>query len=83
MWLILGLLEIPLGVLALADPGGTLAALITVAGIWAVAVGVMYVVASFQIKRLPHQVEELETRQAPIASAATSRPTPAVVRLRP
>jgi uncharacterized membrane protein HdeD (DUF308 family) len=60
MWLILGLLEVPLGVLALADPGSTLAALITVAGIWAVAVGVVYVVASFQLKRLPHRVEELE-----------------------
>ena len=60
MWLILGLLEVPLGVLALADPGGTLAALITVAGIWAVAVGVVYVVASFQLKRLPHRVEKFE-----------------------
>src|SRR5512133_711118 len=48
MWLIIGLLEIPLGVLALADPGATLAALVTVGGIWAVAVGVMYVVLSFQ-----------------------------------
>jgi uncharacterized membrane protein HdeD (DUF308 family) len=59
MWLILGLLEIPLGVLALADPGATLAALITVAGIWAVAVGVMYVVMSFQIKRLPEKVDSM------------------------
>jgi uncharacterized membrane protein HdeD (DUF308 family) len=60
MWLIMGLLEVPLGVLALADPGSTLAALITVAGIWAVAIGVAYVVASFQLKRLPHAVEELD-----------------------
>lgn len=36
-WLLLliGLVEVPLGVLALADPGDTLAALITVGGIWA------------------------------------------------
>src|SRR5262249_44422742 len=40
MYLILGLLEVPLGVLALADPGGTLAAIITVGGIWAVVIGV-------------------------------------------
>src|SRR3954467_6450615 len=42
-WLLLvtGLLEIPLGVLALANPGATLAALVTVGGIWAVAIGVM------------------------------------------
>jgi uncharacterized membrane protein HdeD (DUF308 family) len=56
--LILGLLEIPLGVLALANPGATLAAIITVAGIWAVAVGVMRVVLAFEVKRLPHSVDE-------------------------
>jgi uncharacterized membrane protein HdeD (DUF308 family) len=55
--LILGLLEVPLGVLALADPGATLAALITVAGIWAVAVGVMRIVLAFEIKRLPDDVD--------------------------
>jgi uncharacterized membrane protein HdeD (DUF308 family) len=56
--LILGLLEIPLGVLALANPGATLAALITVGGIWAVAVGVMRVVLAFELKRLPNDVDE-------------------------
>jgi uncharacterized membrane protein HdeD (DUF308 family) len=55
--LILGLLEIPLGVLALADPGATLAALITVGGIWAVAVGVMRVVLAFEVKRLPNDID--------------------------
>jgi uncharacterized membrane protein HdeD (DUF308 family) len=56
--LIMGLLEIPLGVLALANPGATLAALVTVAGIWAVAVGVTRIVLSFQIKRLPDEVDK-------------------------
>jgi uncharacterized membrane protein HdeD (DUF308 family) len=56
--LILGLLEVPLGVLALADPGATLAALITVAGIWAVAVGVMQIVLAFEVKRLPDDVDK-------------------------
>jgi uncharacterized membrane protein HdeD (DUF308 family) len=56
--LILGLLEIPLGVLALANPGATLAAIITVGGIWAVAVGVMRIVLSFELKRLPETVDE-------------------------
>ena len=60
-WLLLifGLLEIPLGVLALADPGATLAAIITVAGIWAVAIGAMRVVLAFEIKRLPDTVERV------------------------
>jgi uncharacterized membrane protein HdeD (DUF308 family) len=57
--LILGLLEISLGVLALADPGATLAAIITVGGIWAIAVGVMRIVLAFQVKRLPDEVDAL------------------------
>jgi uncharacterized membrane protein HdeD (DUF308 family) len=59
--LLLGLAEVPLGVLALADPGATLAAIVTVGGIWAVAVGVMRVVLSFEIKRLPKTVDEAFT----------------------
>src|ERR1044071_2978843 len=56
--LILGLLEIPLGVLALANPGATLAALVTVAGICAIAVGVTRVVLAFEVKRLPGYVDQ-------------------------
>jgi uncharacterized membrane protein HdeD (DUF308 family) len=56
--LILGLLEVPLGVLALADPGATLAALITVGGIWAVAIGVMEIVLAFEIKHLPDDLDQ-------------------------
>jgi len=56
--LVIGLLEIPLGILALADPGDTLAALITVAGIWAVAVGVLRIVLAFEIKDLPADVDD-------------------------
>src|SRR5262245_57626603 len=51
-------LEVPLGVLALADPGATLAALVTVGGIWAVAVGVMRIILAFQVKDLPKTMEE-------------------------
>jgi uncharacterized membrane protein HdeD (DUF308 family) len=58
LMLILGVVEIPLGVLALAAPGATLAALITVAGIWAVAIGVLRVIIAFQVKRLPADVDE-------------------------
>jgi uncharacterized membrane protein HdeD (DUF308 family) len=58
-WLLLisGILEVALGVLALADPGATLAALITVGGIWAIAIGVSRVVLSFELKRLPEEAE--------------------------
>jgi uncharacterized membrane protein HdeD (DUF308 family) len=75
-WLLLitGLLEIPLGVLALADPGATLAALITVGGIWAVAIGVMRIVLSFEIKRLPDEVEQAWAAPDQNGTAAGDKP---------
>jgi uncharacterized membrane protein HdeD (DUF308 family) len=62
LWLISGLLEIALGVLALADPGATLAAIVTVGGIWAVAIGVSRIVMSFELKRLPQDVDHAYTQ---------------------
>ena len=73
--LIIGLLEVPLGVLALADPGATLAALVTVAGIWAVAIGVMRVVLAFEVKRLPDEIDAA-TAEARANGAAAKRPLP-------
>jgi uncharacterized membrane protein HdeD (DUF308 family) len=55
--LLLGLAEVSLGVLALADPGATLAAIITVGGIWAVAIGAMRIVLAFQLRNLPKDVD--------------------------
>jgi uncharacterized membrane protein HdeD (DUF308 family) len=55
--LVLGLAEVSLGVLALADPGATLAALITVGGIWAVVIGAMRIVLAFQLRSLPKDVD--------------------------
>jgi uncharacterized membrane protein HdeD (DUF308 family) len=74
--LVIGLLEIPLGVLALANPGATLAALITVAGIWCVAIGVMRIVLSFQIKHLPDDVDKDwgVTKNGRTTQAETPRP---------
>jgi uncharacterized membrane protein HdeD (DUF308 family) len=75
--LILGLLEIPLGVLALANPGATLAALITVAGIWAVAIGVTRIVLSFQVKRLPDEVDQAWAAPARNGVAREAKPAAA------
>jgi uncharacterized membrane protein HdeD (DUF308 family) len=77
--LIIGLLEIPLGVLALANPGATLAALITVAGIWAITFGVMRVVLAFEVKRLPDYVDKAFT---PASNGVTrdQKTTPAPAR---
>ena len=78
--LIVGLLEVPLGVLALADPGATLAAIVTVGGIWAVAVGVMRVVLSFEVKNLPKTIDRAfnqTTHNGTAASPRQDRLTPA------
>jgi uncharacterized membrane protein HdeD (DUF308 family) len=76
--LILGLLEVPLGVLALADPGATLAAIVTVGGIWAVAIGVMRIVLALEVRRLP---EELDKAWDEAASGATGTAKPAQPRV--
>jgi uncharacterized membrane protein HdeD (DUF308 family) len=75
-WLLLitGLLEIPLGVLALANPGATLAALITVGGIWAVAVGVMRIVLALEIKRLPDEIDKAWTAPERNGTAGGAKP---------
>jgi uncharacterized membrane protein HdeD (DUF308 family) len=78
-WLLLitGLLEVPLGVLALADPGATLAALITVGGIWAVAVGVTRIVLAFEVKHLPDDVDKMFAAPAENGATATRAGAPA------
>jgi uncharacterized membrane protein HdeD (DUF308 family) len=74
LMLIVGLLEVPLGVLALADPGATLAAIITVGGIWAVAVGVSRVVLSFEVKNLPTTVDRAFSERARNGASAAAKP---------
>jgi len=75
-WLLLlvGVLEIPLGLLALAAPGETLAALITVAGIWAVAIGVMRIIIAFDLKRLPEDVDDAYAARGNATATQNSAP---------
>jgi uncharacterized membrane protein HdeD (DUF308 family) len=58
LFLLLGVVEVPLGVLALVDPGTTLAALIIVGGIWAVAIGATRIVLAFELRDLPNRVDQ-------------------------
>ena len=69
--LILGLAEVPLGVLALADPGATLAAIITVGGIWAVAIGATRVVLAFELRNLPKDLDAAYAGTSGSASAGS------------
>jgi uncharacterized membrane protein HdeD (DUF308 family) len=79
-WLLLliGLVEVPLGVLALADPGATLAALVTVGGIWATVIGVMRITLAFELRHLPELVDRAAAHQtptpAPLAANGASGP---------
>jgi hypothetical protein len=75
-WLVLinGILEVILGVLALADPGATLAALITVGGIWAVAIGVMRCVTAFELRHLPDDLEGSMTTPSGNSAAHPAKP---------
>jgi uncharacterized membrane protein HdeD (DUF308 family) len=76
LYLITGLLEVPLGVLALANPGDTLAALITVGGIFAVAIGVLSVVYSFEVRHLPEDVDRAWADAAKAERAANGAAKP-------
>src|SRR6266545_6566872 len=78
--LLLGLVEVPLGVLALANPGATLAAIITVGGIWAVVVGAMRIVYAFELRRLPEDVDRAfadHRANGATGSSGSERYTPA------
>jgi len=78
--LLLGLAEVPLGVLALANPGATLAAIITVGGIWAVVVGAMRIVYAFELRRLPEDVDQAfadHTANGATGSSGSERYAPA------
>jgi len=72
-WLLLlvGLAEVPLGVLALAAPGATLAALITVGGIWAVAIGATRIVLAFELRDLPNAGDKAYA--GPTSNGATGK----------
>jgi uncharacterized membrane protein HdeD (DUF308 family) len=68
--LLLGLAEVPLGVLALIDPGTTVAALVIVGGVWAVAIGALRVVLAFQLRDLPEEVDRAYARSTTNGAAA-------------
>ena len=71
--LLLGLPEVALGVLALANPGATLAAIVTVGGIWAVVVGAMRIVYAFELRRLPEVVDQAFADHRANGATGTSR----------
>jgi uncharacterized membrane protein HdeD (DUF308 family) len=49
--LLLGLIQLPLGIWALRRPGMTLAILITLVGVWAIAAGIMEAVLALELRK--------------------------------
>jgi uncharacterized membrane protein HdeD (DUF308 family) len=63
--LVLGVIEIVLGLWLLRRPGLTLAVAITATGFWALFVGVMQIVVSFEIRHLPERLSRQTQHGAP------------------
>jgi uncharacterized membrane protein HdeD (DUF308 family) len=61
--LVLGLIEVPIGIWALRRPGLTLAVIVTLAGAWAIVTGIWQILIAFEVRNLPKRL---------------SRPRPAV-----
>jgi uncharacterized membrane protein HdeD (DUF308 family) len=54
--LILGLIELPIGIWAMRRPGLTLAVLITLTGVWAIVTGVWQCLIAFEVRNLPKRL---------------------------
>ena len=54
--LVLGLLEVPIGVWAMRRPGQTIVLLVTLTGAWAVVSGIYQVLTAFELRKLPQRV---------------------------
>ena len=69
-----GIAAVPLGVWALAHPGATLAVLVAAVGIWTVMAGLTEVIAAFELRRLP---EDLEAARDAMTTVDVSTPVAA------
>jgi uncharacterized membrane protein HdeD (DUF308 family) len=54
LFLVVGLIEIALGIALLDRPELTLALAIALVGIWAIVAGIFQIITSFEVKNLPH-----------------------------
>ena len=54
--LVVGVIEVPIGVWAMRRPGQTIALLITLMGAWAVVTGIYQLLTAFELRKLPAQL---------------------------
>ncbi len=58
--LVVGVIEVPIGVWAMRRPGQTIALLITLMGAWAVVTGIYQLLTAFELRKLPAQLGDQE-----------------------
>jgi len=56
LMLVLGLIEVPIGIWAMRRPGLTLAVIVTLVGAWAVVYGIWQCVMAFELRNLPRRL---------------------------
>ena len=56
LYLIFGIVEVPIGIVLLNRPGLTLTLAILMAGIWAILVGTLEILSSFEVRDLPRKL---------------------------
>ncbi len=64
--LIVGIIEVPLGIYLLRRPGLTLTVAVTIVGIWAVLVGILQIVLAFEVKHLPKAFDRIAEAQGTV-----------------
>ena len=57
LMLVLGLIEVPIGIWALRRPGLTIAVIVTLVGAWAVAYGIWQCVMAFEVRNLARRLD--------------------------
>ena len=57
LMLVLGLIEVPIGIWALRRPGLTLAVIVTLVGAWAVVYGIWQCVMAFEVRNLARRLD--------------------------
>ena len=70
--LVVGLIEVPIGVWAMRRPGQTIALLITLMGAWAVVTGIYQILTAFELRRLPARLGDSEATPATAPESAAS-----------
>lgn len=57
--LVLGLIEVPIGIWAMRRPGLTLAVIITLTGVWAIITGIWQILIAFEVRNLPKRLSRI------------------------